>query len=220
VERIVAGLEKKSRILNPMERRTVAYHEMGHALVAMAIPGADPVHKVSIIPRGIGALGYTIQRPTEDRFLMTREELENKMAVLLGGRAAEQLVFGRLSTGAADDLAKVSDIARAMVTRYGMHESLANLALEQEPSPLLPVPGYAGVRNYSEHTAQVIDDAVKDIIAAVFKRSLELLNRNRETLERAATLLLERETLSEDDLRSFAGRLAPAPAEVASKSAG
>jgi len=220
VERIVAGLEKKSRILNPMERRTVAYHEMGHALVAMAIPGADPVHKVSIIPRGIGALGYTIQRPTEDRFLMTREELENKMAVLLGGRAAEQLVFGRMSTGAADDLAKVSDIARSMVTRYGMHESLANLALEQEPSPLLPVPGYAGARNYSEHTAQVIDDAVKEIIAAVFKRALDLLTRNRETLERAATLLLERETLSEDDLRSFAERLAPAPPQVGLKSAG
>jgi len=213
VERIVAGLEKKSRILNPMERRTVAYHEMGHALVAMALPGVDPVHKVSIIPRGIGALGYTIQRPTEDRFLMTREELENKMAVLLGGRAAEQLVFGRVSTGAADDLAKVSDIARAMVTRYGMHERLPNLSLEQEPSPLLPVPGFSGARNYGEHTAQAVDEAVKEIIAAAFKRALGVLERNREPLDAAAALLLERETLAEAELREFAGRVAPvAPA--------
>src|SRR5215472_10593926 len=122
VERIVAGLEKKSRILNQREREVVAHHEMGHALVALALPGTDPVHKVSIIPRGIGALGYTIQRPTEDRFLMTREELENKMTVLLGGRAAEHVIYGRLSTGAADDLAKVTDIARSMVMRYGMEE--------------------------------------------------------------------------------------------------
>ncbi|MGE0874873.1 MAG: ATP-dependent zinc metalloprotease FtsH [Burkholderiales bacterium] len=208
IERIVAGLEKKSRILNPMERRTVAYHEMGHALVAMALPGADPVHKVSIIPRGIGALGYTIQRPTEDRFLMTREELESKMAVLLGGRAAEQIVFGRVSTGAADDLAKVSDIARSMVTRYGMHESLANLALEQESSPLLPVPGYTGPRNYSEHTARAIDEAVKEIVGAAYQRARGILERNRDALEDAATLLLERESLAESDLRVFAVRVA------------
>ncbi|OGT79974.1 MAG: cell division protein FtsH [Gammaproteobacteria bacterium RIFCSPLOWO2_02_FULL_61_13] len=218
VERIVAGLEKKSRILNPMERRTVAYHEMGHVLVAMALPGADPVHKVSIIPRGIGALGYTIQRPTEDRFLMTRDELENKMAVLLGGRAAEQLVFARVSTGAADDLAKVSDIARAMVTRYGMHESLANLALEQEVSPLLPVPGYSGARNYSEHTAQAIDDAVKEFVAAAFKLASGVLARNRESLEQAAKLLLERETLFEVDLQGVADRVERAPRPVNVKS--
>ena len=210
VERIVAGLEKKSRILNPMERRTVAHHEMGHALAAMALPGADPVHKVSIIPRGIGALGYTIQRPIEDRFLMTRGELENKMVVLLGGRAAEQLVFGQVSTGAADDLARVSDIARSMVTRYGMHESLPNLSLEQEPSPLLPVPGFTGARSYSEHTSQAIDDAVKAIVAAVFARALALLTRNREVLERAAALLLERETLTEAKLRELAAQLVPA----------
>jgi cell division protease FtsH len=210
VERIVAGLEKKSRILNPMERRTVAHHEMGHALVAMALPGTDPVHKVSIIPRGVGALGYTIQRPIEDRFLMTRDELQNKMAVLLGGRASEQLVFGQVSTGAVDDLAKVSDIARAMVTRYGMHESLPNLSLEQEPSPLLPVPGFTAARSYSDHTSQEIDEAVKEIVAIAFKRALEILTRYRETLERAASLLLERETLTESDLKSFASELAPA----------
>ena len=156
VERIVAGLEKKSRILNSMERRTVAYHEMGHALVAMALPGSDPVHKVSIIPRGIGALGYTIQRPTEDRFLMTREELENKMAVLLGGRAAEHVIYGHLSTGAADDLAKVTDIARSMVMRYGMEEKLGYLSYQDPPSPLLPMMQPPSPRQYSEETAQEI----------------------------------------------------------------
>ncbi|MBY3075624.1 ATP-dependent zinc metalloprotease FtsH, partial [Rhizobium laguerreae] len=137
VERIVAGLEKRNRLLNPREREIVAYHEMGHALVAMALPGVDPVHKVSIIPRGIGALGYTVQRPIEDRFLMTREELENKMAVLLGGRAAEWIVFGHLSTGAADDLVKVADIARAIVTRYGMTDKLGHVALEKDRRSLL-----------------------------------------------------------------------------------
>src|SRR5918995_219149 len=145
VERIVAGLEKRNRLLNPREREIVAYHEMGHALVALALPGVDPVHKVSIIPRGVGALGYTIQRPTEDRFLMTKEELENKMAVLLGGRAAEFIVFGHFSTGAADDLRRVTDIARSMVTRYGMSETLGSVAYDREPgtfltgsNPLLP----------------------------------------------------------------------------------
>ena len=124
IERIVAGLEKRNRLLNPMERRVVAFHELGHTMVALALPGTDTVHKVSIIPRGIGALGYTIQRPIEDRYLMTRDELERKMAVLLGGRAAEHVVFGEVSTGAADDLARVTDIARAMVLRYGMSEAL------------------------------------------------------------------------------------------------
>src|ERR671912_185416 len=137
VERIVAGLEKRNRLLNPKEREIAAYHEMGHALVALTLPGVDPVHKVSIIPRGVGALGYTIQRPTEDRFLMTREELENKMAVLLGGRAAEFIVFGELSTGAADDLVKITDIARSIVTRYGMSERLGNVALEKDGRSLL-----------------------------------------------------------------------------------
>src|SRR5262249_8127066 len=122
IERLIAGLEKRNRVLNATERRIVAHHEMGHAIVAMALPGTDPVHKISIIPRGVGALGYTIQRPTEDRFLMTRSELENKMAVLLGGRASEEVIFGHLSTGAADDLRRVTDIARSMVTKYGMSE--------------------------------------------------------------------------------------------------
>ena len=137
VERIVAGLEKRSRILIPKERRIVAYHEMGHALVALAIPGADPVQKVSIIPRGIGALGYTLQRPTEDRFLMGRQELEDKMTVLMGGRAAEMLLGDDVSTGAADDLAKATDIARGMVMRFGMDEKLGPVAWDTEQGQFL-----------------------------------------------------------------------------------
>src|SRR5712672_2267962 len=174
VERIVAGLEKRNRLLNPKEREIVAYHEMGHALVALALPGVDPVHKVSIIPRGIGSLGYTIQRPIEDRFLMTRQELENKMAVLLGGRAAEHIVFGELSTGAADDLVKVTDIARSIVTRYGMTAELGQVVYEKNqrsllggPEPQMPV----AERGYSEETAREIDTAVKSIIDGAFRRT-------------------------------------------------
>jgi len=204
VERIVAGLEKKNRLLNPKEREVVAYHEMGHALVALSLPGSDPVHKVSIIPRGIGALGYTIQRPTEDRYLMTREELENKMAVLLGGRAAEQLVFGHLSTGAADDLAKVTDIARSMVMRYGMHAKLGHVAYEAERPAFLQVSGaMPETRAYSEETAREIDAAVRDITRAAFDRAAAILKERRETLERGARELLARETLGEEELNKL-----------------
>ena len=208
VERIVAGLEKKNRVLNEQERKVVAHHEMGHALVALSLPGTDPVHKVSIIPRGIGALGYTIQRPTEDRFLMTREELENKMAVLLGGRAAEQLIFGRLSTGAADDLVKVTNIARSMVMRYGMVEKLGNVAYEQERPLFLDTPRAMGVRDYSEETAREIDEAVRDIVSAVFDKALVILTRNRAVLEQGARRLLEKETLGEGELVELKQQLA------------
>jgi cell division protease FtsH len=206
IERIVAGLEKRNRLLNPHEREVVAYHEMGHALVALSLPGTDKVHKVSIIPRGIGSLGYTIQRPTEDRFLMTREELENKMAVLLGGRAAEYIVFGALSTGAADDLVKVTDIARSIVTRYGMTEELGLVAYEKAQRSFLgdmPQMPYAAERSYSEATAREIDAAVKNIIDAAFRRTVTLLRAQRDTLERGARLLLERETLDEADLAAL-----------------
>ena len=199
VERIVAGLEKKNRVLNENERRVVAYHEMGHALVAMSLPGSDPVHKISIIPRGVGALGYTIQRPTEDRFLMTREELENKMAVLLGGRAAEEVVFGHLSTGAADDLAKVTGIARSMAMRYGMVGTLGHVAYEEERAPFLEVPG-VGRREHSEATAREIDVAVREIVAAAYDRAIAVLRRQRELLERGAQQLLQKETLAEAEL--------------------
>jgi cell division protease FtsH len=203
IERIVAGLEKKNRILNERERRVVAHHELGHVMVAMALPGVDPVHKVSIIPRGVGALGYTIQRPTEDRFLMTREELENKMAVLLGGRAAEEVVFGHLSTGAADDLAKVTDIARSMVMRYGMVQSLGNVAYEEERAPFLGGPLPQGHREYSEQTAREIDVAVREIVKGAHDKALAILSRHKQTLETWARRLLEKETLAEAELEDL-----------------
>ncbi len=206
VERIVAGLERRSRVLNAGERRAVALHEMGHALVALAQPGSDPVHKVSIIPRGIGALGYTLQRPTEDRYLMTRTELQRKLAVLLGGRAAEMLVLGELSTGAADDLAKATDIAREMVTRYGMDAGLGHVAYEppRSATPELAVLGGQGARTLSEATLQRIDAAVSGLVAEGFAAATQLLTRHRALLERGAALLLERETLAEDELRELA----------------
>jgi cell division protease FtsH len=221
VERIVAGLEKKNRLLNPLERKVVAYHEMGHALLGMALPGVDTVHKVSIIPRGVGALGYTIQRPTEDRFLMSRPELENKMAVLLGGRAAESLVYEEVSTGAADDLAKVTDIARSMVVRYGMDDELGNVAYEEERRSFLnptELPMQT-VRKYSEETAREIDRAVRELVGKAFRRAREILEANRGLLDESAALLLERETLDEEALKAFAGRIRaaslPAPAAPA-----
>ncbi|WP_191060982.1 ATP-dependent zinc metalloprotease FtsH [Geminicoccus harenae] len=218
IERIVAGLEKRNRLLNPREREIVAYHEMGHALVAMALPGVDPVHKVSIIPRGIGALGYTIQRPTEDRFLMTREELENKMAVLLGGRAAEWVVYGHLSTGAADDLARVTDIARAMVTRYGMSEKLGNVALEKDQRSFLspnPMAGGPQERDFSDETAATIDEEVRTIVDGTFERTVALLTERRDLLERTARRLLEKETLDEAELAALVGMPAKKAAATA-----
>jgi cell division protease FtsH len=200
IERLIAGLEKRNRVLNETERRVVAHHELGHALVAIALPGTDPVHKISIIPRGVGALGYTIQRPTEDRFLMTRDELESKMAVLLGGRAAEEVVFGHLSTGAANDLAKVTDIARSMVMRYGMVKALGHVAYEEERPPFLGGPLPQGHREYSEATAREIDIAVRQIVEGTYETALAILQRERATLERWAQKLLERETLVEADL--------------------
>jgi len=206
IERIVAGLEKRNRLLNPHEREVVAFHEMGHALVTLSLPGTDKVHKVSIIPRGIGSLGYTIQRPTEDRFLMTRQELDNKMAVLLGGRAAETIVFGELSTGAADDLQKVTDLARSIVTRYGMTPELGQVVYEKELHSFLGGPSdqpMRAERSYSEQTAREIDASIKSIVDEAFRRTVNLLKAQREILDRGARLLLEHETLSEDDLATL-----------------
>ena len=204
IERIVAGLEKKSRVLNPKERETVAHHEMGHALVALALPETDPVHKISIIPRGIGALGYTLQRPTEDRFLMTRTDLEHKIAVLLGGRAAEKLVFGELSTGAADDLARATDIARDMITRFGMDEGLGYIAFEAQRPRFLDTPELAhGGCRVAESTQARIDQAIRDIVMGVFEHAYRILDINRAVLERCACELLARETLDESDIRQL-----------------
>jgi cell division protease FtsH len=208
IERIVAGLEKRNRLLNPREREIVAHHELGHAFVATALPGSDPVHKISIIPRGIGALGYTIQRPTEDRYLMTREELEAKMAVLLGGRAAESVVYDHTSTGAADDLSKATDIARNMITRYGMGGKLGPVTYEAEPQ------GYLGQvtgtrRLYSEETAREIDLAVRDAVEAAFGRARAVIVANRATLEDAARELLQKETLADAALAAVLARVRP-----------
>ena len=202
IERIVAGLEKKSRILSPFERRLVAYHESGHALVTLALQGAETVQKILIIPRGIGSLGYNIQRPIEDRYLMTREELEDKMATLLGGRAAEVLMCGELSTGAADDLAKATDIARSMVTQYGMDDELGLAAWRDQPSPFLGELGTPFSRrlDVSESTSAAIDRAVQALVGAAFDRATEILTRNRPILEETAAKLLEQETLSADEI--------------------
>jgi cell division protease FtsH len=212
IERIIAGLEKKNRLMNPKERKIVAFHEMGHALVSLATPGTGEVHKVSIIPRGVGALGYTIQRPTEERYLMTRDELMGKLMVLLGGRAAEKLVFDHTSTGAADDLAKATDVARAMVTRYGMDEDLGHAAFERDRSPFLqgaeaymPQP-----TQFSEATSERIDVGVKEILDTAFAAALERLRRNRAVLDRCAAELLECETLDEARLRELTGDLSGA----------
>jgi cell division protease FtsH len=200
IERMIAGLEKRNRVLNENERRVVAHHELGHALVAMALPGTEPVHKISIIPRGVAALGYTMQRPTEDRFLMTRAELEDKMAVLLGGRAAEEVMFNHLSTGAANDLAKVTEIARSMVMRYGMVKALGHIAYEEERPPFLAGPLPMGHREYSEATAREIDIAVREIVDAVYAKALAILQRERALLATWAQKLLDKETLVEAEL--------------------
>ena len=209
IERITAGLEKRNRLLNPHEREVVAHHEMGHALVALSMPGTDPVQKVSIIPRGIAALGYTMQRPIEDRFLMGRGELFNRMTLLLAGRAAEALIFPDVSTGAADDLTKATEIARGMVTRFGMDPKLGMVAYETERNQFLQTPGSDDwqPRHYGDATADAIDLAVRGLIDGAFKRAGEILAANKALLVEAATALLAQETLNEEELRPYAARL-------------
>lgn len=218
IERIVAGLEKRNRLLNPVERRTVAYHELGHTMVALALPGSDEVHKVSIIPRGIGALGYTIQRPTEDRFLMTRKELENKMAVLLGGRAAEKLIFSEISTGASDDLARATDIARAMVLRYGMSDAIGNVVYDREQMAYLqtgfPVPQS---RDYSEETASKIDLTIRSLLDRALERAIQILDKNRALLDQTAQQLLETETLNQPEIEELKRNIQAEEADVSAE---
>ena len=204
VERVVAGLEKRNRVLNKMEKERVAYHEVGHALVALSFPGADPIQKISIIPRGIAALGYTLQLPTEDRFLMTKTELENKIGVLLGGRIAEELTFGEASTGAQNDLVKATDIAKSMVKSYGMSDKLGTVTLDRERQPLfmhMQVSQEKG--DYSEETAREIDCEVRRIIDEQYERVKRLLAEKHSALVRGATLLLEKEVMSGVDLKDI-----------------
>jgi len=205
VERIVAGLERHQRVLAPHERRAIALHEMGHALVAMTLPGADPVHKISIIPRGVGALGYTLQRPSEDRYLASRSELRNRLAVLLGGRAAEVLVIGEASTGAADDLAKATDIAHDMVTRFGMSAEVGQVVYERQTSRFIDLPDGQGLeRGLSDDTARRIDAAVRAFVDEAFARATSVLTERRELLEEGAARLLAQETLTEAELLPMA----------------
>jgi len=205
VERVIAGLEHHQRLLGTQERRTVAFHEMGHALVAMSLTGTDPVHKVSIIPRGIGALGYTMQRPSEDRYLALESELKNRMAVLMGGRAAEALMLGTVSTGAADDLVKVTDIAHDMVTRHGMSAKVGQVFYNHQVPGFIDMPNdLLRGRNFSEDTAHRIDIAVRGLIDAAFHQATAVLRPRRALLAKSAQMLLEQETLSGDALRGIA----------------
>ncbi|WP_428979628.1 ATP-dependent zinc metalloprotease FtsH [Hansschlegelia zhihuaiae] len=206
LERIVAGIERRSRVLGPAERRRVAFHEMGHALVAANVPGVDPVLKVSIVPRGVGALGYTMQRPTEDRFLVTASELRGRIAVLMGGRAAEALTFdGDVSTGAADDLQRATEVALDMITRFGMSEELGQRVYLPPANPFL---GQLGVDrpNASEATQREVDLAVKAVVAEAFERAKSILAARSAELERGAQLLLERETLTAADFPPIAAQ--------------
>jgi len=203
-ERVVAGLERKSRVMNPVEKETVAYHEAGHALVAESRPNADRVTKVSIIPRGVAALGYTLQTPTEDRYLMRRAELLDRIDVLLGGRVAEEIVFGDISTGAQNDLQRVTDLARHMVTQYGMSETLGLVTFEEpRTNPFLSVAGAGGGREYSEKTAQAIDDEIRAIVADARERVRETLTKRRAALDAMAKLLLEKEVIDRQGLEAL-----------------
>jgi cell division protease FtsH len=203
VERVVAGLEKKNRLINSREKETVAFHELGHAIVALSLPGTDPVQKISIIPRGIAALGYTMQVPTEDRFLMRKTELLNKIATLLGGRAAEEIMFGDISTGAHNDLSKATDIARSMVKEYGMSDKIGQVYFAREKrAPFLDL-GLEGAVEYSEATAEIIDDEVKEIISEQYSKALDILRGKKEALKRIAKVLLEKEKIEGDELKAL-----------------
>ncbi len=208
IDRVVAGLEKKARVMSPKERERVAYHEAGHALVAASVPTGDAVHKISIIPRGIAALGYTLQLPTEDRYLLTRSELLDRLAVFLGGRAAEQLTYGEVSTGAQNDLQRAADIARRMVKEYGMSDRLGAVAFEPERRPIfLPGgDGLGGGRAYSEETAREIDVEVKRIVDETETRVKDLLTKRDRDLKAIAQRLLEKEVLEGEELRQLLGK--------------
>jgi cell division protease FtsH len=205
IERVIAGLQKKTRVMSPKEKQTVAYHESGHAIVAELVPGADPVSKISIIPRGLAALGYTQQLPTEDRYLMTRSELLARIHVLLGGRVAEEMIFRDVSTGAQNDLQKATEIARTMVTQFGMSEKIGLVSLEGPRTPLfLPVPTHVP-KEYSEETAHLVDIEVKKILSETHEKVTEILLARRQALEDLAKLLLEKEVIERPQLQAILG---------------
>jgi cell division protease FtsH len=206
IERIVAGLEKKSRVLNKQERERVAYHECGHAIVASVLPHADPVKRVSIIPRGIAALGYTLQTPTEDRYLLTKSELLDRIAVMLGGRAAEEIVYNEISTGAKNDLDKATDLALNMVRSYGMSENLGPLSYDRGGPAFLNVPGAGHEKDYSEETARKIDDEVRTIVEDAYARARTIIREQHDALMNIAALLLQKEVIEGDELKALLNR--------------
>ena len=200
VERIVAGVERKSSVLHPDERQVVAYHEMGHALAASSLPAMDPVHKVSIVPRAIGSLGYTLQRPTEDHFLISCQMLKDRIVILMAGRAAEYLAYGQISTGAADDLARATDIARQLITRFGMSTELGQSVLERQNTTYLGERMQSvGEKDYSEQTAREVDLGIRALLDEAYGRAKALLDSRRGDLDAGAHLLLEKETLTPEE---------------------
>jgi len=201
IDRVVAGLEKKRRLMSKKEKEIVAFHESGHAIAATLLPNADPVRRISIIPRGISALGYTLQLPTEDRYLMTKSELLDRLAVLLGGRVAEEIVFGEISTGAHNDLQRATDIATSMVKEFGMSERLGYVTFEKEKKPLFIPSSLTSGREYSEDTAKQIDEEVKKIIDEAHQKVKEILTSKKDRLEELARFLMEKEVVEEQDLK-------------------
>jgi cell division protease FtsH len=203
IDRVVAGLEKKNRLMSKKEKEIVAFHESGHAIVASLLPNADPVRRISIIPRGISALGYTLQLPTEDRYLMTKTELLDRMAVLLGGRVSEEITFGEISTGAHNDLQRATDIATSMVKEFGMSEKLGYVTFQKEKNPLFLPSSLFSSREYSEDTAKQIDEEVKKIIDETYRKAKEILTGKKDELGELARLLLEKEVVEEGDLKKI-----------------
>jgi cell division protease FtsH len=203
IDRVVAGLEKKRRLMSKKEKEIVAFHESGHAIVASILPNTDQVRRISIIPRGISALGYTLQLPTEDRYLMTKSELLDRLAVLLGGRVAEEIIFGEISTGAHNDLQRATDIATSMVKEFGMSEKLGYVTFEKEKKPLFIPSSLFSSKEYSEETAKKIDEEVKKIIDEAYHKVKEILMDKKDKLEGLAHLLLEKEVVEEADLKKI-----------------
>jgi cell division protease FtsH len=215
VDRVVGGLEKKNRVMNPKEKEIVAFHESGHAIVAESVKYADPVHKISIIPRGIGALGYTQQRPTEDRYLMTRPELLDRLAVLLGGRVAEELVFGEISTGAQNDLQRATDIARSMVAEYGMSDLLGPVTYDRPRQPMFLPESYSPAKTYSETRATQIDEEISSVMEKAEERVRYILSERRNVLDDLARLLSQKEMVQGEELREM---LSKSVSEIAAAS--
>jgi cell division protease FtsH len=206
VDRVVGGLQKKNRVMNAQEKEIVAFHESGHAIVAESVEHADRVHKISVIPRGIAALGYTQQQPTEDRYLMTRSELLDRLAVLLGGRVAEELVFAEISTGAQNDLQRATDIARSMVTEYGMSDRLGLVSYERARSPMFLPESFAPANTYSEEKAGQIDEEISQVIEQAHQRVRGILSAQRNVLDDLAHLVSQKEVVQGEELREMMGK--------------